>query len=511
MPTLTTARVVFLAQPRVNALLHVQQLVSQFIDVSPSWSLPCAAERGFVHLVRRWLTTLNTSNLNEIAEIRAAVRNAAANGYLTIIEILLSHYPQAVIDETLVLRAASNGHADVLRWLRPRLLKVLPCYEEYNFYSQKSVAAAAENGHLTVVQWLLDAQDAGVLTETHLHQAAARGGHLEVVKWLRTNLAEDIESQGLDEAAAGGFLDVVEFLHTEWEEAKLESNRVSCPATSKAMNGAASNGHVETVKWLHEYRDEGCTMDAMNKAAWNGHLAAVIWLNDNRTEGCTQQAMNMAAKGGHLDVVQFLHENRTEGCTYNAMDWAAQENHLEIVQWLHANRCEGCSRLTMNEVAKRGHFEMLKWLHDNRTEGCTVAAMNAAATHGHLDIVQFLHSNRSEGCTTAAMDGAAENNHLDIVQWLHHNRSEGYGAAARGDFVVLEWLRLECRQDIEEWPIDAGRTAVTSDRVEVLHWLLKHFAAPKPHRKVLYDLAQNFLLNRAHIMAYLDGYWTVEA
>jgi hypothetical protein len=39
-----------------------------------------------------------------------------------------------------------------------------------------------------------------------------------------------------------------------------------------AMNGAACNGHLDVVQFLHEHRKEGCTIIAMNYAARNGHL-----------------------------------------------------------------------------------------------------------------------------------------------------------------------------------------------------------------------------------------------
>jgi hypothetical protein len=51
------------------------------------------------------------------------------------------------------------------------------------------------------------------------------------------------------------------------------------------MNYAASNGHLQVVKWLHEYRTEGCTAKAMDLAARNGYLEVIKWLHENRTEG----------------------------------------------------------------------------------------------------------------------------------------------------------------------------------------------------------------------------------
>ncbi|KAF1772712.1 Ankyrin repeat-containing domain [Phytophthora cactorum] len=115
--------------------------------------------------------------------------------------------------------------------------------------------------------------------------------------------------------------------------------------------------------------------------------------------------------------------------------------------------------------------------------------MNYAAKNRHLDVMRFLLAHRQEGCTVLALDAAA----------------------ARGDFVVLELLLSECSLHVENWPIDAGLAAITSDRVEILHWLLQHFVAPEPHRRMLYNTAQYYVYNRAHILAYLDGYWTIEA
>ncbi|CAM9826875.1 unnamed protein product [Laminaria digitata] len=66
----------------------------------------------------------------------------------------------------------------------------------------------------------------------------------------------------------------------------------------------------------------------MNGAAYNGHLEVVKWLHENRTEGCTTSAMDVSAMHGHLEVVQWLAANRPEGCTTKAMDWAAMEGKL---------------------------------------------------------------------------------------------------------------------------------------------------------------------------------------
>ena len=167
-------------------------------------------------------------------------------------EILHNRYASAVIDETVVAQAASNGHVEILQWIQPRLAGLLPCYRDYSFYTMNSMALAAENGHLAVVQWLFESRgmdNEDVQRET----SVARGGHSKVFKWLRTYSTKVIESRVLKKAA-GEFSEIVEFMHADWSKAKLESNRSSSCASTRAMNQAACNGHLEMVKWLHEDR-----------------------------------------------------------------------------------------------------------------------------------------------------------------------------------------------------------------------------------------------------------------
>lgn len=87
----------------------------------------------------------------------------------------------------------------------------------------------------------------------------------------------------------------------------------------------------KVLEFLHEHRSEGATVAAINGAATNGHLEVVQWLTTNVPAlAATTAAMDGAACAGHLDVVMFLHETRLEGCTTDAIDWAARKGHLEV-------------------------------------------------------------------------------------------------------------------------------------------------------------------------------------
>lgn len=70
----------------------------------------------------------------------------------------------------------------------------------------------------------------------------------------------------------------------------------------------------------------------MDGAARNGWLSVVQWLHRNRSEGCTGGALFLAAKFGHIEVLKWLFHNRTERCPSNKMimDWTAANGHIEV-------------------------------------------------------------------------------------------------------------------------------------------------------------------------------------
>lgn len=289
--------------------------------------------------------------------------------------------------------------------------------------------------------------------------AAARNGHLDVVKWLYSEFSvklgmemfwmyeeeDDKYFSVLDAAAVGGHLDVVKYLHEICQEAAGDEEhqdgadtgdesmrsadsvfsdsenswaekptRPGC--TTAAMDGAAANGHMEVVQWLHQNRNEGCTMDAMNAAAANGHLDMVKWLLEHTKVGCTMKAMDGAARGGHLEVVKWRHEHTDGGCTSKAMDGAARSGALDVMKWLQTNRSEGCSKASVAKAAQHGHVRVLRWLHEKYPDKWSAAAMDNAAMGGHFEAVLLLHPVRSEGCSPgpARMKSPSR----DIGRWL---------------------------------------------------------------------------------------------
>ncbi|RLN43697.1 hypothetical protein BBJ28_00013362 [Nothophytophthora sp. Chile5] len=349
---------------------------------------------------------------------------------------------------------ASRGHLELMQLLVKSHAPFIHPTSIWSALWQEAMEVACQQCHLPVVRWLLEhSMGCTLLENAHgsIHSAAVNG-HLELVQLLHSHGYSGCTARTMYYAAGAGKLPMVQWIHAHFAEEsriglfpKVEGSStriVAADEVSSAMDRAAINGRLEVLQFLHgldapapvqprghnrgkgssEPKQNGrrpwATHAAMDGAAANGHLEVVQWLHANRTEGCTTAAMDGAAVSGHLHVVQWLHANRSEGCTTLAMDGAATNGHLEVVQWLHANMSTGCTSGAMSVAASDGHLEVVKWLHANRSEGCSIKAMDDAATHGHLKVVQWLYANRFEGCTDDALVGAIECDHLRVAHWL---------------------------------------------------------------------------------------------
>lgn len=116
------------------------------------------------------------------------------------------------------------------------------------------------------------------------------------------------------------------------------------------MDNVAAGGHLDTVKWLHENRTEGCSTLATEFAATIGHFDVIKWLQENCNASCTPKTIANAVKNGHFDIVLFLCAKYSEGCAPDAIHFEySLLMNLEIAQWLHEKYPETVSVDRMRE------------------------------------------------------------------------------------------------------------------------------------------------------------------
>lgn len=132
--------------------------------------------------------------------------------------------------------------------------------------------------------------------------------------------------------------------------------------SSLSIHVAASNGHLEVVKYFHSLgiKSPYFTMD---KAGSNGYLEVVEYLHSIGYE-CTDRAIYMAARGGHLNVIQFfvsIGANINLDYRNNPMDNAASGGHLEVVKYLYSIG-QQFTYFGFQWAQQKGHLDVLKYL-----------------------------------------------------------------------------------------------------------------------------------------------------
>ena len=155
--------------------------------------------------------------------------------------------------------------------------------------------------------------------------------------------------------------------------------------------------YVNFLKSKNMWNESICS-----KAASNGHLNLLKWARENECLWDHYTCRN-AAMYGHLDLLKWAHEN---GCPWedDTVTFAAWNGHIHILQWLAENGCPWDDYAYM-AAATNGQTDVLEWLRDNGytrdIDICKDAAMN-----GELDILKWAHKNgwswNEETCESAA-------------------------------------------------------------------------------------------------------------
>ena len=298
--------------------------------------------------------------------------------------------------------------------------------------------------------------DYGVTDELEeMHTAAALHNNIPVVKYLLGRFCTERYHRFLaDGAATNGHLDLLKCLH---------DMNIGHRLTNIAYK-AAGGGHLDVLQWA---RDTGHPWNAMttSRAARGGHLKVLRWALAN---GCdiNSHACAEAAGGGHLYVLQWM---RREGCHWGieTCAYAARNGHLHVLQWARENGCEW-DEGTCYEAAAGGHLHVLKWA---REHGCPwgVLTFNRAAQYGHVAVLEWA---RAHACpwSEETVAYAAREGQLGALQWLRkHGCPWDYRARLWADEQnqreVLTWLyankypwKLEdCKKMQASWENETSR------------------------------------------------------
>jgi hypothetical protein len=166
------------------------------------------------------------------------------------------------------------------------------------------------------------------MNEIYFCSEVARTNKLELLKWAREEKECKWDGRTIEVVAFKGNLEMVKYCVVN-----------ECPINEKACSCAASQGHLEILKYLRE--EVKAPWDSWT-AAWaaeNGHLHILEYLVERKYDKYDEIAYFWAAEKGHLDCLKYLHETAKAPWNSDAIRRAHANNQPECLQYLLDNNC----------------------------------------------------------------------------------------------------------------------------------------------------------------------------
>jgi len=156
----------------------------------------------------------------------------------------------------------------------------------------------------------------------------ARTNKLELLKWIREEKQCEWDEWTIHMAAHHGNLEMVKYCVAN-----------ECPIDTGACASAASQGHLECLKYLHEEVKAPWDSQTALWAALNGHLRILEYLVERKYDEYDEDACTLAAKFGHLDCLKYLRETAKAPLSSRAVHYAYNYKYPECLQYLLDNNC----------------------------------------------------------------------------------------------------------------------------------------------------------------------------
>ena len=193
-------------------------------------------------------------------------------------------------------------------------------FKVYEMASISTLAFVWENKSLWSGLYLYD--------ERSFCSQVALTNKLELIKWAREEKKCRWDEKTINTAAHQGNLEMVKYCVAN-----------ECPIDEDACAYAASNSHLECLKYLREEVKAPWDFLTSAWAAQNGHLHILEYLVERKYDQFNVHACWFAAENGHLDCLKYLHETAKAPWDSRAVREAHKNNQPECLQYLLDNNC----------------------------------------------------------------------------------------------------------------------------------------------------------------------------
>jgi len=311
-----------------------------------------------------------------------------------------------------------------------------------------------------MLDWLISAEGKCESYIEHVCTPAAKYNLRSVLEWAIQHGAK-LDSYCMYYAAESGHLTLVRWLH--------EERHVFIDVTTTDWAVKADN--IELMQYVMEKGAE-LTDNTLRLAAKYGSKNMVQWLHDEHRIPWSSDVCTGAAENGHLSLLQYLH---LRGCEWDddTTDKAAEEGHLDVLQWAIENGCPfKIWSFTLHQCAEAGRLDVLQYIYhhdpkgflteletdededDDRSdndETTKLTAVGLAAENGYLSVVQFIYSLQPTCYYKVLCEAVTcwKPSALEVVQWLVDKAHFGRPPS----FLKM---RREMRLDVAEYLKENG-------------------------------------------------------
>lgn len=302
-------------------------------------------------------------------------------------------------------------------------------------------------------------------------EMALLGKHPELFHWAREKQAPFTKTSYMTTAASLGNLTLLQKL---WETQTKDGTGLLDRGIALA---AATNGHVEVIKWFLSQSSCLNQFEISQTAAQAGQLDVLKWFYVEAKALWAPDMVKHASQSSNVLMLEWL--STLPECTFNSecLEIAAEHGNIVGMQFFRSMDIPWTEAVCLN-AARCNRTTALEWLRKNGAPFENNALIDKACKSYAFETLTSLLAN---GLTWPAGVGIEtfKTLHSGVLEWLHLNKPELLNpgiefrkAMERGDIGALDFLRSISTP----WPEDCCQQA--SDN-EALEWALKN-NAPRP-------------------------------